>query len=70
MKGMKGAIATIAWGILLGLIVYGTVGLLAHYTKLLPPLPLYTAAVIGFAVAIMSHCDYTEKNKSKDKKEG
>ena len=53
MKGMKGAIATIAWGILLGLIVYGVVGLLAHYMGF-TPLPLYAAAVIGFAVAIMS----------------
>ena len=57
MKGRKAAIATIVWGIILGLIVYGTVGLLAHYTKLLPPLPLYTAAVIGFSVAIMSSYD-------------
>ena len=50
---MKGAIATIVWGIILGLIAYGAVGLLAHYMGF-TPLPLYAAAVIGFTVAIMS----------------
>ena len=53
MKGRKAAIATIVWGILLGLISYGVVGLLAHYVGF-APLPLYAASVIGFAVAIMS----------------
>ena len=53
MKGRKAAIATIAWGILLGLIAYGVVGLLAHYVGF-APLPLYAASVIGFSVAIMS----------------
>ena len=50
---MKTAIGTIAWRIILGLIVYGVVGLLAHYVGF-APLPLYAASVIGFSVAIMS----------------
>lgn len=70
MKGMRDAIATIAWGLILSLINHTVVGFLAHHTKLFPPLSPCVAVVIGFAVAIMSHCDYTEKNKSKDKKEG
>jgi hypothetical protein len=57
MKGMKAAIATIVWGIILGLITYGVVGLLAHYVGF-APLPLYAASVIGFTVAIMSsYCE-------------
>ena len=71
MKGMRGAIATIIWGLILSLINHTVVGFLAHHTKLFPPPPLYVAVVIGFAVAIMSHCGYenAEKNKSKDKKD-
>ena len=53
MKGRKAAIATIVWGIIIGLITYGVVGLLAHYVGF-APLPLYAASVIGFSVAIMS----------------
>ena len=54
MKSRKAAIATIVWGIIIGLIAYGVVGLLAHYVGFITPLPLYAASVIGFAVAIMS----------------
>lgn len=50
---MKTTISTIAWGIILGLITYGVVGLLARYVGF-APLPLYAASVIGFSVAIMS----------------
>ena len=57
MKGMKAAIATAAWGFVLSFVVYGVVGLLAHYTKLFPPLPLYVATVVGYTVAIMSSYD-------------
>ena len=56
MKGMKGAIATIAWGLCLSFICYGVVGLLAYHTKLFPPLPLCAAVVIGFSTAIMYSC--------------
>lgn len=67
MKGMRGAIVTIIWGLILSLINHTVVGFLAHHTKLFPPLPPHVAVVIGFTVAIMSHCDYEEKNKSEDK---
>jgi|GEM_PF-1275845 hypothetical protein len=69
MKGMRDAIATIVWGLILSLINHIVVGFLAHHTKLFPPLPPHVAVVIGFTVAIMSHCDYenAEKNKSEDK---
>jgi putative effector of murein hydrolase len=68
MKGMRDAIATIAWGLILSLINYTVVGFLAHYTKLFPSLPPYVAVTIGFTVAIMSHCDYetVEKDKRED----
>jgi len=56
---MKGAIATIVWGFCLSFICYGAVSLLAHCTKLFPPLPLYATTVIGFSIAII--------DESKDK---
>ena len=62
---MKTAIATIAWGFCLSFICYIVVGLLAHYTKLFPPLPLCAATVIGFSVAIMYLCEEVKDEKKR-----